>query len=247
MEHKVFEIMQQLESHHWWFVARRKIISKAINCLVLPENTRILEAECGNGDNLTLLSNFGDVTAFEKNADAFQRAKSKKIGHVYKGELPGNLPDNIKSDFDLVVLLDVLEHIDDDSGSLSVVRSLMSNNGVILITVPAFQWLWSEHDVVHHHRRRYSKENLKEKLDLCGFKVKYISYFNTLLFPFALAERIKQRIFPPHGTEVLKLPNRKINYLLEKIFSMEVNFINKISLPFGLSLLVVAEKNMSHE
>ena len=145
------------------------------------------------------------------------------------------------------MLLDVLEHIDDDSGSLSAVRSLMSNNGVILITVPAFQWLWSEHDVVHHHRRRYSKENLKEKLDLCGFKVKYISYFNTLLFPFALAERIKQRIFPPHVTKVLKLPNRKINYLLEKIFSMEVNFINKISLPFGLSLLVVAEKNMSHE
>ena len=78
MEHKVFEIMYQLESHHWWFVARRKIISKAINCLALPENIRILEAGCGNGDNLTLLSNFGDVTAFEKNADAFQKAKSKK-------------------------------------------------------------------------------------------------------------------------------------------------------------------------
>jgi protein-L-isoaspartate O-methyltransferase len=79
MEHKVFEIMQQLESHHWWFVARRKIISKVINCLVLPENTRILEAGCGNGDNLTLLSNFGDVTAFEKMQTPFKGQNPKKL------------------------------------------------------------------------------------------------------------------------------------------------------------------------
>ena len=156
MENKIFKIMQQVESKHWWFVARRKIISKAINCIVLPKHTRILEAGCGNGDNLALLSNFGDVTAFEKNADAFQRAKSKKIGRIYNAELPDNLPDDIKSNFDLIVLLDVLEHIDDDSKSLSIVRNLMSNNGVILITVPAFQWLWSRHDDIHQHSSIHS-------------------------------------------------------------------------------------------
>ena len=242
MENKIFQKMLKLESSHWWFVARRKIIQKAINNLDLPRNIRILDAGCGNGDNLSLLSTFGDLVAFEKNEYALKTAKSKKIGEIYKAELPDKLPNAIKTNFDLIVLLDVLEHIDDDSKSLTTVRKLMNNKGIILITVPAFQWLWSEHDVIHHHKRRYSKSELREKLDSSGFRIKYISYFNTLLFPFALVERIGQKIFFPSNPEILELPNNKINFLLEKIFSLEAIFMNKISLPFGLSLVAIAEK-----
>ena len=242
MENKIFQKMLKLESSHWWFVARRKIIQRAINNLDLPRNIRILDAGCGNGDNLSLLSTFGDLVAFEKNEYALKTAKSKKIGEIYKAELPDKLPNAIKTNFDLIVLLDVLEHIDDDSKSLTTVRKLMNNKGIILITVPAFQWLWSEHDVIHHHKRRYSKSELREKLDSSGFRIKYISYFNTLLFPFALVERIGQKIFSPSNPEILELPNNKINFLLEKIFSLEAIFMNKISLPFGLSLVAIAEK-----
>jgi len=242
MENKIFQKMLKLESSHWWFVARRKIIQKAINNLDLPRNIRILDAGCGNGDNLSLLSTFGDLVAFEKNEYALKTAKSKKIGEIYKAELPDKLPNTVKTNFDLIVLLDVLEHIDDDSKSLTTVRKLMNNKGIILITVPAFQWLWSEHDVIHHHKRRYSKSELREKLDSSGFRIKYISYFNTLLFPFALVERIGQKIFSPSNPEILELPNSKINFLLEKIFSLEAIFMNKISLPFGLSLVAIAEK-----
>ena len=242
MENKIFQKMLKLESSHWWFVARRKIIQKAINNLDLPRNIRILDAGCGNGDNLSLLSTFGDLVAFEKNEYALKTAKSKKIGEIYKAELPDKLPNTIKTNFDLIVLLDVLEHIDDDSKSLTTVRKLMNNKGIILITVPAFQWLWSEHDVIHHHKRRYSKSELREKLDSSGYRIKYISYFNTLLFPFALVERIGQKIFSPSNPEILELPNNKINFLLEKIFSLEAIFMNKISLPFGLSLVAIAEK-----
>ena len=242
MENEIFQKMLKLESSHWWFVARRKIIQKAINNLDLPRNIRILDAGCGNGDNLSLLSTFGDLVAFEKNEYALKTAKSKKIGEIYKAELPDKLPNAIKTNFDLIVLLDVLEHIDDDSKSLTTVRKLMNNKGIILITVPAFQWLWSEHDVIHHHKRRYSKSELREKLDSSGFRIKYISYFNTLLFPFALVERIGQKIFSPSNPEILELPNNKINFLLEKIFSLEAIFMNKISLPFGLSLVAIAEK-----
>ena len=242
MENKIFQNMLKLESSHWWFVARRKIIQRAINNLDLPRNIRILDAGCGNGDNLSLLSTFGDLVAFEKNEYALKTAKSKKIGEIYKAELPDKLPNTIKTNFDLIVLLDVLEHIDDDSKSLTTVRKLMNNKGIILITVPAFQWLWSEHDVIHHHKRRYSKSELREKLDSSGFRIKYISYFNTLLFPFALVERIGQKIFSPSNPEILELPNNKINFLLEKIFSLETIFMNKISLPFGLSLVAIAEK-----
>ena len=242
MENEIFQKMLKLESSHWWFVARRKIIQKAINNLDLPRNIRILDAGCGNGDNLSLLSTFGDLVAFEKNEYALKTAKSKKIGEIYKAELPDKLPNTVKTNFDLIVLLDVLEHIDDDSKSLTTVRKLMNNKGIILITVPAFQWLWSEHDVIHHHKRRYSKSELREKLDSSGFRIKYISYFNTLLFPFALVERIGQKIFSPSNPEILELPNNKINFLLEKIFSLETIFMNKISLPFGLSLVAIAEK-----
>lgn len=242
MENKIFQKMLKLESSHWWFVARRKIIQRAINNLDLPRNIRILDAGCGNGDNLSLLSTFGDLVAFEKNEYALKTAKSKKIGEIYKAELPDKLPNTVKTNFDLIVLLDVLEHIDDDSKSLTTVRKLMNNKGIILITVPAFQWLWSEHDVIHHHKRRYSKSELREKLDSSGFRIKYISYFNTLLFPFALVERIGQKIFFPSNPEILELPNNKINFLLEKIFSLEAIFMNKISLPFGLSLVAIAEK-----
>ena len=242
MENKIFQKMLKLESSHWWFVARRKIIQRAINNLDLPRNIRILDAGCGNGDNLSLLSTFGDLVAFEKNEYALKTAKSKKIGEIYKAELPDKLPNTVKTNFDLIVLLDVLEHIDDDSKSLTTVRKLMNNKGIILITVPAFQWLWSEHDVIHHHKRRYSKSELREKLDSSGYRIKYISYFNTLLFPFALVERIGQKIFSPSNPEILELPNNKINFLLEKIFSLEAIFMNKISLPFGLSLVAIAEK-----
>ena len=242
MENKIFQKMLKLESSHWWFVARRKIIQRVINNLDFPRNIRILDAGCGNGDNLSLLSTFGDLVAFEKNEYALKTAKSKKIGEIYKAELPDKLPNAIKTNFDLIVLLDVLEHIDDDSKSLTTVRKLMNNKGIILITVPAFQWLWSEHDVIHHHKRRYSKSELREKLDSSGFRIKYISYFNTLLFPFALVERIGQKIFSPSNPEILELPNNKINFLLEKIFSLEAIFMNKISLPFGLSLVAIAEK-----
>ena len=242
MENKIFQKMLKLESSHWWFVARRKIIQRAINNLDLPRNIRILDAGCGNGDNLSLLSTFGDLVAFEKNEYALKTAKSKKIGEIYKAELPDKLPNTVKTNFDLIVLLDVLEHIDDDSKSLTTVRKLMNNKGIILITVPAFQWLWSEHDVIHHHKRRYSKSELREKLDSSGYRIKYISYFNTLLFPFALVERIGQKIFSPSNPEILELSNNKINFLLEKIFSLEAIFMNKISLPFGLSLVAIAEK-----
>ena len=171
MENKIFERMLTLENNHWWFVARRKIIFSAINSLALPRKIRILEAGCGNGRNLSMLSHFGEVVAFEKNEGAFERAKSKKIGQIFKAELPYGLPKNIKKKFDLIVMLDVLEHIDDDRQSLITVKNLMKDKALILITVPAYQWLWSEHDVHHQHVRRYSKLTLREKLDISGFSV----------------------------------------------------------------------------
>ena len=146
MENELFDEMYKVETQHWWFVARRKIIESLIQKLDLGQNPHILDAGCGNGDNLEMLSNYGDVVAMEREDNALARAKSRQIGKVVKGELPDNFPSDINKENDLIVLLDVLEHIDDDEKSLSMLKNWAKYNAALLITVPAYQFLWSSHD-----------------------------------------------------------------------------------------------------
>jgi 2-polyprenyl-3-methyl-5-hydroxy-6-metoxy-1,4-benzoquinol methylase len=138
MERELFDEMYQVESYHWWFVARRKIIKSVIAKLNLENNARIFDAGCGNGDNLSLLANYGQVTAMERDDNALAYAKNRGIGKIYQGELPNTVPDEIDNNFDLIVMLDVLEHIDDDNMSLQVLHEHVKDNGVLLITLPAY-------------------------------------------------------------------------------------------------------------
>lgn len=242
MENELFDEMYKVETQHWWFVARRKIIENVIGQLKLEKHSSILDAGCGNGDNLSMLSKYGDVVAMEREDAALEKAQARDIGKVYKGELPNQIHDDIQKDKDLIVLLDVLEHIDDDAGSLSALGNVINNNGSLVLTVPAYQFLWTSHDEQHHHKRRYTVNQLRKLIESNGWKVSYISYFNTLLFPLALIDRIKQKLFSSGENEGLKMPPVFINALFEKIFSFESKFIGKIVFPFGLSIIVVAKK-----
>jgi SAM-dependent methyltransferase len=242
MENELFDEMYKVETQHWWFVARRKIIESVILKLDLAKDSHILDAGCGNGDNLELLSNYGDVIAMDTDDNALVNARARHIGKVLKGELPGNLPESIRKDNDLIVILDVLEHIDDDAGSLAVLRNCVKDNGKLIITVPAYQCLLSNHDKLHHHKRRYTAKYLKKLIEDNGWKVDYISYFNTFLFPLALIDRVKQIVFPPTKDNILNVPHKIINCFLEKIFSFESSLIGKFIFPFGLSIMVIAKK-----
>lgn len=242
MENKLFDEMYKVETQHWWFVARRKIIASVIEGLGLEANSKIMDAGCGNGDNLEFLSKYGELTAIEREEKALQKAQSRKIGQVVKGELPDNFPSDINKENDLIVLLDVLEHIDDDAKSLSMLKNWAKDNAKLLITVPAYQFLWTRHDELHHHKRRYTVGQLKKIIENNGWKVNYISYFNSFLFPLALLDRFKEKIFPSSKGNGLSMPNSVINRLFEKIFSLEACVLGKYSFPFGLSIIVVAEK-----
>ncbi|MBL1141660.1 MAG: class I SAM-dependent methyltransferase [Proteobacteria bacterium] len=242
MENELFDEMYKVESRHWWFVARRKIIGNVIEQLRLEKNSSILDAGCGNGDNLEMLSRYGDVMAMEREENALQKAQARNIGNVFKGELPSHIHADIQKDKDLIVLLDVLEHIDDDAGSLEALGNYMNDNGSLVLTVPAYQFLWTSHDEQHHHKRRYTVTQLKTLIENNGWNVSYISYFNTLLFPLALIDRIKQKWFSSGENEGLKMPSTCINAIFEKIFSFESRFIGKIAFPFGLSIIAVAKK-----
>lgn len=244
MEKKIFDVMYAVETQHWWFVARRKIIEKIIKSLNLKPDAQILDTGCGNGDNLELLGKYGEVVAIEKNEDAVSKAKSRLVGTVFKGDLPDNIPSEVDNNYDLIVMLDVLEHIEEDTRSLSELKNRLNDDGTLLITVPAYQFLWSRHDELHHHKRRYTINTLKAGLQRTGWEVKYVSYFNFFLFPLALIYRLVQNILPlsADGDTTLKLPNRLANYIFERIFSLEARILGNFSFPFGLSIVVLATK-----
>jgi len=196
MENEIFDEMHKVETQHWWFVARRKIIESVIQKLDLENDSHIMDAGCGNGDNLVFLSKYGDVVAMERDGNALLKAQARRVSNVLKGELPDNIPADINKDNDLIVLLDVLEHIDDDVGSLIALRDCVKDNGKLIITVPAYQFLWTQHDDLHHHKRRYTVKRIRKVIENSGWQVDYISYFNSFLFPLALGDRIKQKMFP---------------------------------------------------
>jgi len=120
MENKLFDEMYKVETQHWWLVARRKIIASIIDTLKLGSDSKIMDAGCGNGDNLEFLSQYGELTAIERDNNALARAQSRQIGKVVQGELPDNFPSAINRENDLIVLLDVLEHINDDEEIVKV-------------------------------------------------------------------------------------------------------------------------------
>lgn len=194
---------------------------------------------CGTGGNLKLLSTYGQVSAIELDDHGRALANKRKICEVKKGWLPSNIP--FEKNFDLICMLDVLEHIDNDLLALKSLRKKLNQNGRLLITVPAYQFMWSQHDVVHHHKRRYLKKQLIETLKQSGYKILYTTYFNTFLFPVIAGTRFINTVCRSRENTDVYMPSKYINKLLVRIFSSEQVFIPKISLPFGVSILMLAE------
>jgi SAM-dependent methyltransferase len=147
------------EDRHWWFVARRRILDRLIARRIEPKSDcRVLEAGCGTGGNLSMRS-FEHAAAFEPDAAARALATAKSMVEVRDGALPDRVPFP-RNSFDLVAMLDVLEHVDDDLGSLRAVAERLAPGGRLVLTVPAYRFLWSRHDEFHHHKRRYRKDAL---------------------------------------------------------------------------------------
>ena len=242
MDQKIYTQMRQVEDSHWWFNGRKNIISHVLSTLNLPTNGLILDAGCGTGGNLELLSRFGHVKGVEFDDEAISMAKNRQVGEISKGRFPDEIPFPPET-FDLVVLLDVLEHIDDDLNSLLTLSGLMKQSGRLVITVPAFPFLWGQHDEQHHHKRRYVAASLQDVIEKAGLRLNHLSYFNTWLFPVVVATRLFEKAFPPHSVgEGLHVPIAPVNKALEAIFSSERHLVARARIPFGVSLLAIAEK-----
>lgn len=244
MEAHLYHLMRELEDEHWWFVARRKIIASLLETLNLPADAEILDVGCGTGGNLAILGHFGQVTGIEHDPVAAELARQRKFAPIFPGNLPDELPDLAKR-FDLITLLDVIEHVEDHVASLRNLAGWLNPGGRILITVPAFNFLWSQHDDENHHKRRYRRRDLEQLAHSANLSVQYMGYFNTWLFPPVAAIRLVRKLFPgQQAFQDMRMPARLVNQALTWIFGSERRLIGRVSLPFGISLLaVVSSRN----
>jgi SAM-dependent methyltransferase len=239
MEEAMYYAFASLELHHWWFVARIKILHDIIDHWIkLSPSAEVLDVGCGTGAFLASFPKYVAAIGIDTSETALELCRKKGITNVYKGSLDSfPLPGRT---FDLITLLDVIEHIDDDIGALHKTRQLLKSNGHILVTVPAFQFLWSKHDEINHHKRRYTSRQLRSCLEAAGFSIQRISYFNTLLFPGALLQRLLFQQKPRTTNELIYLPTPIINSIFSSVFSFERYLLRVLSLPFGLSILAAA-------
>ena len=242
MERTVYNRLDQLEGQHWWFTARRKILKNVISQFAPKKaQLRLMEAGCGTGGNLKMLSSFGKLDAFELDDEARVIAKGKLPMDIKSGMLPDHVPYQPGS-FDVVVAFDVIEHVEHDVESLASLGKQLAPGGRLVMTVPAMPWLWSKHDETHHHYRRYTKTSLNEALVQAGLKPVRISYFNTLLFPMIAGVRLLRQALNIKETADDRMPSPAVNSVLKSIFSFESNWVGRVSMPVGVSLLAVAQR-----
>ena len=241
MEAQVYERMAELDSSHWWFTARRDILESLIRRVVRPpQNARILEIGCGTGHNLAMLSKFGSVDASELD-DSARAIATKRFGSRIESAALPDLSAFPEAHYDLVALLDVLEHVPDDASALTAIRTRLKPGGKLLVTVPGNPWMWSAHDEAHHHHRRYRKAQLADVARNAGFEIDLLSHFNTLLFPLIAAARLAGKLTGRESADDA-MPPRPVNAVLRTIFSAESALVGRVSMPVGVSMVAVLRR-----
>jgi SAM-dependent methyltransferase len=241
MDRVVYDRMAAHDSTHWWYRARRDILADYLARFAdLPADARVLEIGCGTGHNLPMLARFGEVDAIEIDEAAGAIASERLGKPVGTAPLP-ELAGVERGSYDLVAVLDVIEHIDDDVAALKAMADALKPGGRILIAVPAHQWMWSAHDVVNHHKRRYSKRTLDAAIRAAGLTHNGLRWFNSLLFPVAVAARIAGKLTGKDDSDDSP-PPAPVNKVLETVFRVERHLLGRLPLTPGLSLITLARK-----
>ena len=239
MERNVYIRQYNQNKNHWWFEGRKLILSTILK-KYLNNKKIILDYGCGVGINLGMLSKFGKVFYYDKSRIAINYVK-KKYSNINFFVNVKNL-NKYKKKFDLIVATDVIEHIKNDKKEVVKINHLLKKNGYILITVPAFQSLYSSKDISLKHYRRYNKENLRNLLNKYFYEIKF-TYFNFILFlPIAILIYFFKITKIRFITRVEKKPLFFINKLAFYLFVFESFLINKMNFPFGISLLFFGKK-----
>lgn len=241
MELKEFEKMANFEQKYWWWVGKRNIVKGILNKLNL-DNPNILDVGCGTGFNLTYLQDYGTTTGLDFSNDALKFCR--KLGKNRLIQADAEILPIKEETFDVLTTLDCLEHLD-DTKCIKEIHRIMKPNSYLIVTVPAFQFIWSRHDDALHHKRRYNKKQLKGLLEKNGFKVIKMSYWNFFLFIPIVSIRLIKKNFKTNGkieTDVNILPTI-LNRILTLFLTFESHLISHSNLPIGISLVCIGKPN----
>jgi len=246
----------ELESYHWWFVGRRELFMRMLD-RCLPNNApapsrplRIADMGCGTGVNLDALSRFGSVFGVDVSETALAFCRERKDYRLCQAPM-SRLPFR-SGTIDLLTAFDVLEHGEDDAAMLAEAFRVCTPGGWALFAVPAYRFMWGDHDVAAHHYRRYTRREIQAKVQACGFRIHRMTYINSFLFPvsvvFRHAKNTSSWFLRARGKTVKPKSDFRstappvVNPLLRAIFTAEDHVLKRANLPFGLSICCIARK-----
>jgi SAM-dependent methyltransferase len=239
----LYPSLHQNQERHWWYAARRTILGAVLEDLHrrgLPPGT-LYDLGCGVGANLPLLERFGPTIGVDMADEAVAFCKSRGHTNVVRADL--NQLEGLESGSGRVVMLaDVIEHLDAEEPCLRAALRLLAPGGTLLVTVPACPFLWGPSDEMAQHRRRYTEATLRAVIAPL-FDIERTTYFNTFLFGAVAAGRVLERVLSRSGVEAVGVPPEPMNSVLRSIFAAEAPLVPKVHLPIGVSLLCVARKS----
>ncbi len=237
-----YNIEWEIESFHWWFSVRRKLLKSFLSSLNVRKDCITLDIGCGTGSNLRVLSSAGlNAIGLDQSTYALNLVKKRWKFPLLAGDL-NKLPIKTNS-IGLIIATDILEHLEDDEDGVQELYRALSKGGIMILTVPAFESLRGIQDVVTGHQRRYSKREITDKLRTAGFGILRSPYFNFFLFfPILLGRRLIRLLgLKIESENKINLP--LINFFLKTLFSAEPYILKYFSFPFGVSVFCIARKN----
>lgn len=243
MDRGFYKTYFEAEKNHWWFRVRRNIVLSLIKKYKMPKTAKIFDFGCGSGYTVGYLQKLGyDASGADVSVEAIEFGRSMGIGNlaiVQNGEIKPP-----EGGFDLILALDVIEHIKDDFGPIIAIERALRSRGMAIITVPAYKWLWGVQDDISHHYRRYTMSSLIETIkQSSNLVIIRKSYFNSFLFPPIAVVRLLNKWFNLKKRKSdFDINSRFLNSIFYFIFNLETYFLKLFNFPFGVSILFVLKK-----
>jgi SAM-dependent methyltransferase len=239
MDTSLYELFYSLEDQHWWFQGRKHLVLSLLDRYRPCSRPRILDVGCGTGGMLSAYAEHGPSLGIDPAPEAAHFCRQRGLDVLLSS---GDCLPFAGESFDIVSALDVIEHIDDDATVLAEMRRVCAPGGVLLLTVPAFQFLWSSHDDLNHHKRRYIRRGLAERIDSAGFDALKLSYYNSFLLPAAILRKYLLKARNNGAASHLETLPGPLNAIFRRVLTMERPVLSHGELPLGASLICAARK-----